>query len=243
MFFASHPDRSRWCVLLLFLCLSASALHGVTLELGREGEVLQHEVEAPNLTTSSATMPPWNPSSSATSILKVEPGVAPLSLPGIGELLIRFKDLIATHATVVASDPQLVIPLKDILGASEPFVHTGVGTSEKTARNDGPASVEVFLPTYNPATIEVRVINPDNTEVLYSGESLLYWMRPNDKAKALVKFQGAEQPDSMYLNKAGDWSANPKKYEFDVKANQRVILSISGAPLSSAYVRVTGNVF
>jgi hypothetical protein len=219
-------------------------LQGASLEMGRAGEVLRHEIETPNILTTGTEKLPWKPSTDQTlPFPKIEPGAVPPIISAIPELMARFRDLIGTRSAFVASAAPGIIPLAEMLGTPEALVHTGVGSTEKIAVRDGTASVEVFLPTYNPATIEVRVINPDNTEEIFSGDSLLTWIRPNDTARAPVRFKGVEQADSMYQNKEGDWSPNPKKYEFDVKAGQRVIFSISGRPLETSFIRVTSSAF
>lgn len=245
MNFAFCP-KSRFilvCFWLLLLLFSGPALYGVVVEMGREGEVLQHQVETPNIQSGQASDPSWNPSTPSTTIPKTEVGETPTVLSTIPELISRFADLIGTWTATLASDSENLAPISDLLAASEPFVHSGTGSSEKTAVRDGTARLEVYLPTYNPATIEVRVINPDNTEELFSGNSLLTWMRMNDRDSAQVVFKGVSQPDSVVQVAADNWDANQQEYPFELKAGQRLILSISGNPLSSSYVRVVSNAF
>ncbi|MFZ2959655.1 MAG: hypothetical protein WA705_22440 [Candidatus Ozemobacteraceae bacterium] len=242
MLFAFRPNRAVVPILGAFLCFTP-ILQAVHLEMGRTGEVLLHEVETPNLQSGGKAELPWASSTPAIAIPKVEKGVYPPISPVLSELIARFQDLIGPFAIATASDSKKVLPLKSVLTAPGTFVHTGVGNSEKVAVSDGTAVIEVFLPTYNPASVMVRIINPDNTEQVFFGESLLTWERPDDKAKALVRFKGEEQPNSMYLNGTGDWSANPQKYTVALKAGQRVILSISGNPLPSSFLRVSSDAF
>lgn len=237
------PDRVLFTLTLGTFISWSACLSGVTLEMGRPGEVLQHQIETPNILIDEKATLQWNPFSPNISFPKIEPGIIPSVIPVIPELLVKFNTLITNPNFTLASSTGNSLPVKDILVTEEATTQTGLGTSEKTAKRDGPATLEVYLPTHNPATIEVRIINEDNTEELYSGDSLLTWTRPNDKARALVRFKGADQPNSMFLSKNGDWSPNPLKYVVDLKAGQRMILSVSGNPDPGAFVRVTSAAF
>ncbi len=120
----------------------------------------------------------------------------------------------------------------------------GRGERELVAVRDGDVSVELFLPTYNQARMEVSLIDTDGSEIWFNGSSLLVWSRPDDKAFAPVFFKGTSDPGSMVLHAPGDYNAKANlSYPVAMKEGQKLILRTTGNPDPSSYIRASGSAF
>lgn len=125
-------------------------------------------------------------------------------------------------------------------GQAASLEQKGKGSSEYEAIADGSTEILVYLPTYNPARIIVRLYDLDGDEIFFKGKSLLVWERQDDKAFAPVFFQGNSDENSMKESSSNNYDAVQNSYKFDVQKGQRLRLEISGKPESKSYVRAKG---
>ncbi len=237
-----HPWRAvLFSVLIVVLC---AHVHAAEIEMGREGETVRQVVET--LTASSTVGARWQPAGPAASPAAVVPVPRALDTspwPAAAGGGSHLGNAAAAAGPVPATGAS-TIPRVISGGPPKRVQVSGLGTADVTAMSDGPVTIEVLLTTYQPATIEIRLLNPDGTEVMVNGHSLLEWVRPDDTANAPVWFQGRKDPDSMETTNGRDYS--PKRglqYTFNIKQGQRLVISTTGNALPASYARATSSAF
>ncbi|MFZ5953119.1 MAG: hypothetical protein ACOYXC_20620 [Candidatus Rifleibacteriota bacterium] len=120
----------------------------------------------------------------------------------------------------------------------------GKGEKELVALRDGEVSLAVLLSTYEYATMEVHLFDVDGSEIWFSGQSLLYWERPDSKSYAPAIFKGRADPTSMVSERSGDFGPNENlTYKFDIKEGQKIILKTGGNAAPRSFIKASGSAF
>jgi hypothetical protein len=227
-------------VLAGFVLILPIAVSGADIQLGQDGQALPEKVDTPNLRSSAPGSPP-SPAA-PTTVPQQDPGTG-LSGPALVEKVRRVWSHLLTDAPRRTPTGPAPAKMDDVIFGKPavPVALNGPGQKEVVATADGPVKIEIFLSTYNPAAMEVHLIDTDGAEIFFKGRSLLLWQRPNDSSYAPVYFQGDSQPDSMYENNPGDFSPKPGlSYSYDIKQGQKLILKTGGNAEPSSYIRLKG---
>ncbi|MEW6708449.1 MAG: hypothetical protein AB1403_01385 [Candidatus Riflebacteria bacterium] len=120
----------------------------------------------------------------------------------------------------------------------------GKGEKELVALRDGEVSLEVLLSTYEFATMEVHLFDVDGSEIWFSGQSLLYWERPDSTSYAPAIFKGRADPTSMVSENSGDFGPRENlTYKFDLKEGQKILLKTGGNAAPRSYIKASGSAF
>jgi hypothetical protein len=107
------------------------------------------------------------------------------------------------------------------------------------AAKDGNLKISPCLMTIKGATLTIRLLEADGTEITFNDEPLLFWKRFNDKELAPLIWKGKSDENSMYLQSGGDYSPRENlEYSIKVKEGQKLIVEISGSPILSNSVRL-----
>ncbi len=234
--------------LSLLLVLHASLmlspiLEAAQIEIGIASEVTSFTVEQLNAPGTGTPQP----SSEQTTPVAV-PGttVAPVSEP-TEELSQRKPHIFTRPQAVEPLNPRPNATVEQVLqtqGTSQTQTLSGKGSKELVALADGEVSLEVYLYTYSPADIVVRLYDEDGNEIRFDGQPLLSWRRVDGSSYAPVKFKGAVDSSSMFEESTGDYSPTPGiSYKVDVKRGQKIVLTTSGGAEPRSYVKATGAVF
>lgn len=220
---------------LFILIFTSSLWSAVTVDVGLEGLTTPTSVDTPILGTTPDPVQPPTPAAlpePATKNVSGQPSVTDLE---------KTKHLREPAAENSSSKPdQANFPTTTGAGEVSKIEQKGTGKSEYTAHADGEGELLVFLPTYKPARIIVRLVDLDGEEIYFKGKSLLIWERPDDKAFAPVFFKGNSDEKSMKKDSASDYTAVQNAYKFDMKKGQKLQLEITGQPEASSYARVKG---
>ncbi len=236
---------------MVFFLSSTAILLGQTsgvinIEVGRKSEVIKERIET-NFQDEGPAFPLVD--SSESGFIPASPGVVrPPDTQDFREILRkRFPHLYDKAEKVLPKTKISRDSLPKVLsdgqtpGGGSGIRVNGVGSSEGVALGDGNVSIGILLKTYNPAFMEVRVYDPDGTEVTFSGKPLLSWRRPNDSADAPVEFQGAADDDSMRKVGPNDYSPRDGlSYDFFLKKGQRIVIKTGGNALKESFIKVSG---
>lgn len=231
--------------LLVAAALVVTVVPGLAVEvtIGPEDQTVRERVETPNLAPGEGG---FQPSAVAPTPLPGQnPGPAPT-----GEALHDKVRRVWTHLLQPAGERRSGRPTAGSLDqvvtgeAAGPGLEvTGVGVKVGVAEADGPVAIEIYMPTFEPAGMEVHLFEATGEEVLFAGRPLLSWVRLDDKAFAPVFFEGKADPASVYENKPGDFSPSADlSYRFAIKRGQRLQIETNGRPLPESFLRVTGPV-
>lgn len=235
--------------LLIPAVLAVAAVPGRAAEVtvGPEDQPVHERIETPNLAPGEGG---FQPSAVAPTPM---PGQNPGPVPA-GVSLHEKVRRVWTHLLQPAGERRSGRPPGGTLdqvvaggtggdAVGEGLEVTGVGTKDGVAEADGPVTLEIFMPTREPAGMEVHLFEATGEEVLFGGRPLLSWVRLDDKAFAPVFFEGKADSASVYENKPGDFSPSADlSYRFAIKRGQRLRIVTNGRPLPESYLRVTGPV-
>ncbi len=226
--------KSPFLISLLFLLLCCSVDAAVEVEVGLDELTVPAKVDAPLLGNSSADLP-----ETGAAVIPEQPMVNPPANPSATSLE-QFPHLKQPAESNATMPEQADFPAT--AGTSEPvnISQNGKGTSTYRARADGDTALKVFLPTYRPAQIIVRLLESDGSEIRFNGRSLLTWERPDDKAFAPVFFRGEEDAGSMKKVSDGNYDAVQNTYKFRIEQGQRLVLEIKGDAEPASYVKAEG---
>lgn len=220
---------------LLSLIFTSTLWSAVTVDVGLEGLTMPTSVDTPmlgNTPDSAQTATPGALPEPASKNVSGKPAVSDLE---------KNKHLREPAAESSLNMPdQANFPTTTGAGEVSKVEQKGTGKSEFTAHADGEGELLVFLPTYQPARIIVRLVDLDGDEIYFKGKSLLIWERPDDKAFAPVFFKGNSDEKSMKKESASDYSAVQNAYKFALQKGQKLQLEITGQPEASSYARVKG---
>lgn len=247
MSFASHPEptiggRFRLaCTTLgfsLMFSLSTGPGFAATLEMGIEGDSLRQRVE----TAAPASQPAagtWNPLNPKLGTPGTPAGAGGLVDSLLTNLQRKNPQIFQPVGKPLPKDSTTAEGFRRLLpGGTGGVEIKGVGGTAGVATADGPVEIAIYLTTFDPATMEVHLFDPDGSEVYFNARPLLYWDRPNDTANAPVLFKGVSDPDSMVRHARGDYTPRPNlKYTFEIKKGQRIVLKTLGKALPSSYIK------
>lgn len=234
--------------LSLLLLLHASllplpALKAAQIEIGIDSAITTFTVEQLNASGTSTEQP----ISEQTTPAAV-PGttVAPVIEPA-DELSQRNPHIFTRPQAVESVSTRPNATVEQVLqtqGTPQTQTLSGKGSKELVALADGEVSLEVYLYTYSPADIVVRLYDEDGNEIRFDGQPLLSWRRVDGSSYAPVSFKGAVDSSSMFEESPGDYSPTPGiSYKIDVKKGQKVVLTTSGGAEPRSYVKATSTVF
>jgi hypothetical protein len=223
--------------------ISPSFLSAATIEIGIDSTVTSYTVERLNASGSNSVAPASEPTmppevSNSTT--------APVSEP-TDELLRRHPHIFTRPQVVenLSSMPNATVErVLQPAGALQTQTLSGKGSKELVALDDGEVSLEVYLYTYEPADIVVRLYDEEGNEVLFNGQPLLTWRRADDSSFAPVKFKGESDMNSMYEESPGNYSPTRGiDYKFAIGKGQKLVLSTGGAAEPRSFVKATSSVF
>ena len=227
----------------VFLMLALLFITGST---GLYGAKIQFDIAPATTTFNVKTLNPPE----IESEVQVTPPVAPTevqthtrsSMPDFIENI--YRELVHIFTNPNSSDSSRSRPNAQVARVlNPPFSDNklvGNGEKELEAVRDGDVSVELFLPTYDQAKMEVSLIDTDGSEIWFNGSSLLVWNRPDDKAFAPVFFKGTSDQGSMVLHAADDYNAKENlSYSVAMKEGQKLILRTTGNPEPNSYIRAS----
>lgn len=234
--------------LSLLLMLPASLmpsqkLEAAQIEIGIASSVTSFTVEQLNASGTGTLQ-----SSSEQTIPAAVPGttVAPVSEP-VDELSQRVPHIFTRPQVVETLNTRPNATVGQVLqtqGAPQTQTLSGKGSKELVALADGEVSLEVYLYTYSPADIVVRLYDADGNEIRFDGQPLLSWRRVDGSSYAPVNFKGVVDSASMFEESPGDYSPTPGiSYKVDLKKGQKIVLTTSGGAEPRSYVKATGTVF
>jgi hypothetical protein len=251
--------QSFIAVQICFLLLCPTLLQAeATLEIGRETEILQMQVDTPNL-NKATTNGEW----------KVSPGtvdyVPPVDTTVTSEDEAMFTppehvlvkpDSRQSNPTVQKEKLEVVMDNGETTIATTPPATTDpVGVSKgnlaiagknggsRTAIADGKVSLKPYLTTYNNASYTVHLYDETGKEISYAGKPLFTWNRSDDKSANPAIFQGKPISNSMTKN-GDDWSpVKGLEFNFDIKKGQKVVVKAAGNPTTDAYVKLNSSAF
>jgi len=228
-------------LLITAFCLTLPSLFAVKFEFDIQPGTFTMNIEKLN-------SPEGKPELSASQQTKASevPDAETTALPNLLKKIIEqlphiFTNPLSSNVTTSRPNANAAEVLQPPNSESE---LKGKGEKELVAVRDGMASVEIYLSTYAPATMEVHLYDVDGSEIWFKGLSLLLWQRPDDSANAPVSFKGDSDQSSMFKVKDGDYSPRDNlTYSFDLKEGQKIVLKTGGQAEPTSYIRVKGTAF
>ncbi len=112
----------------------------------------------------------------------------------------------------------------------ETRVVKGNGTVDIAALATSGGAQEAFL--------QVRLFDPDGTEVLFQGKPLLTWDRKNDNEYFPAYFKGQEDTASMKFT--DNWNGMDRTWSVDVREGQKLVFEVT-APIPQCYLKSTSS--
>lgn len=256
----THDLRIVALLLLMVHCPPSSRAGGdgalVTLDAGTKSLSHPERVHAAGLGRprpflrkgdGPETKPPIVPPASSEGTASPVPSPLPADRPSSADRphLLRRAGLFPTGATgtlnTILYSPENARGSDEETDGSQAARLAAPGRETWLVNGDGVLDFRPVLRTWEGATCTLRLLDEKGEEVLFDGASLFSWSRPNDKARALPRWKGRNDPSALYEEGAGNWTPREDlRYDIALRKGQKLILELSGRPAPDAHLDLKG---